>query len=43
MEFLLILGGMDGLIHVTDLSWERLTTRQKFKVGEEIEVIVTIR
>ena len=36
------LGGMDGLIHVTDLSWERVNhPSEKFKVGEEIEVIVT--
>ena len=36
------LGGMDGLIHVTDLSWERVNhPSEKFKVGDEIEVIVT--
>jgi len=36
------LGGMDGLIHVTDLSWERVNhPSEKFKIGEEIEVIVT--
>ncbi|MEE2694836.1 MAG: 30S ribosomal protein S1 [Pseudomonadota bacterium] len=36
------LGGMDGLIHVTDLSWERVNhPSEMFKVGEEIEVIVT--
>ena len=33
---------MDGLIHVTDLSWERVNhPSEKFKVGDEIEVIVT--
>ena len=36
------LGGMDGLIHLTDLSWERVNhPSEKFKVGDEIEVIVT--
>ena len=36
------LGGLDGLIHVTDLSWERVNhPSEKFTVGEEIEVIVT--
>ena len=24
MVFLLILGGVDGLIHITDLSWSRI-------------------
>ena len=23
------LGGIDGLIHITDLSWEELTTQKK--------------
>ena len=36
------LGGMDGLIHVTDLSWERVNhPSEKFKVGDEIEVVIT--
>ena len=36
------LGGMDGLIHVTDLSWERVNhPSEKFKIGDEIEVLVT--
>ena len=36
------LGGLDGLIHVTDLSWERVNhPSEKFTVGQEIEVIVT--
>ena len=36
------LGGLDGLIHVTDLSWERVNhPAEMFSVGEEIEVIVT--
>ena len=34
------LGGLDGLIHVTDLSWERVNhPSEKFTIGEEIEVI----
>ena len=36
------LGGLDGLIHVTDLSWERVNhPSEKFTLGQEIEVIVT--
>ena len=36
------LGGMDGLIHVTDLSWERVNHPSEiFNIGENIEVIVT--
>ena len=36
------LGGMDGLIHVTDLSWEKINhPSEKFKIGDEIEVVVT--
>ena len=36
------LGGMDGLIHVTDLSWERVNhPSEMFGIGEEIEVVVT--
>ena len=36
------LGCLDGLIHVTDLSWERVNhPSEKFTVGDEIEVIVT--
>ena len=35
------LGGMDGLIHVTDISWERVNhPSEMFKIGEDIEVIV---
>lgn len=35
------LGGMDGLCHITDLSWGRVSHPSKlFKVGEEIEVKV---
>jgi small subunit ribosomal protein S1 len=33
------LGGMDGLCHITDLSWGRVSHPSKlFKVGEDIEV-----
>lgn len=36
------LGGMDGLIHVTDLSWERVNhPSEMFNVGDNIEVVVT--
>ena len=35
------LGGMDGLIHVTDISWERVNhPSEMFKIGEDIEVVV---
>ena len=35
------LGGMDGLVHVTDISWERVNhPSEMFKIGEDIEVIV---
>jgi len=36
------LGGMDGLIHVTDLSWERVShPSEMFNVGDNLEVVVT--
>ena len=36
------LGGLDGLLHVTDLSWERVNhPSEMFNVGQEIEVLVT--
>ena len=36
------LGGLDGLIHVTDLSWERVNhPSEMFSIGQEIEVLVT--
>jgi small subunit ribosomal protein S1 len=36
------LGGLDGLVHVTDLSWERVNhPSEMFQIGQEIEVIVT--
>ena len=35
------LGGMDGLLHVTDLSWERVNhPSEVLKVGDEIDVLV---
>lgn len=35
------LGGMDGLLHITDLSWGRVThPSEVVKVGQEIRVIV---
>ena len=35
------LGGLDGLLHVTDLSWERVNhPTEILKVGDEIEVLV---
>ena len=35
------LDGMDGLLHITDMSWGRLThPNELLKVGQEIEVIV---
>ncbi len=35
------LGGLDGLLHVTDLSWERINhPTEMLKVGDEINVIV---
>src|SRR5207245_6873368 len=35
------LGGIDGLLHITDMSWGRLThPRELVKVGDEIHVKV---
>jgi small subunit ribosomal protein S1 len=35
------LGGVDGLLHITDISWGRVThPTEYFNVGDEIEVIV---
>ncbi len=35
------LDGMDGLLHITDMSWSRLThPSEMLKVGDELEVIV---
>ena len=35
------LGGLDGLLHITDLSWSRVPNPSEFlKLGEEIEVKV---
>jgi len=36
------LGGLDGLVHVTDLSWERVNhPSEMFQIGQEIDVMVT--
>lgn len=36
------LGGIDGLLHVTDISWKRINHPSEiFKLGETIKVIVT--
>jgi small subunit ribosomal protein S1 len=35
------LGGIDGLLHITDISWARVThPSEYFKLGDEIEVLV---
>ncbi len=35
------LGGMDGLIHITDMSWGRVThPSEMFNVGDQVEVVV---
>jgi len=35
------LGGIDGLLHITDMSWGRLShPTELFNVGDEIEVVV---
>ena len=35
------LGGIDGLLHITDISWKRIShPSELLKVGDEIEVIV---
>jgi small subunit ribosomal protein S1 len=35
------LGGIDGLLHVTDMSWKRINhPSEMFQVGDEIEVLV---
>jgi small subunit ribosomal protein S1 len=35
------LGGIDGLLHISDISWGRITHPSKhFEVGQDIEVIV---
>lgn len=35
------LGGVDGLLHVNDMSWSKIThPRQVVKVGDEIEAVV---
>ncbi len=35
------LGGIDGLLHITDMSWGRINhPSEKFQVGDEVDVIV---
>ena len=35
------IGGIDGLLHVTDISWKRIThPRDVLKVGDKLEVLV---
>ena len=35
------LGGIDGLLHITDMSWGRIThPSEMFKVGEKVDVVV---
>jgi len=35
------LGGIDGLLHITDMSWGRIThPSEMFKVGDKVEVVV---
>ncbi|MBI28523.1 MAG: 30S ribosomal protein S1 [Pelagibacteraceae bacterium] len=35
------LGGMDGLVHITDITWNKINHPSEFlKIGEEIETIV---
>lgn len=35
------LGGIDGLLHITDMSWKRVShPSELFKVGDEIDVLV---
>ena len=35
------LGGLDGLLHVTDMSWKRINhPSEMFQVGDQIEVLV---
>lgn len=35
------LGGIDGLLHISDISWGRITHPSKhFEIGQEIEVVI---
>ncbi len=35
------LGGIDGLLHVTDMSWKRINhPSEMFQVGDEVEVLI---
>ena len=35
------LGGIDGLLHITDMSWKRIRhPSEMIQVGDEIDVVV---
>jgi small subunit ribosomal protein S1 len=35
------LGGIDGLLHITDISWGRINhPSEKFQIGDEVDVVV---
>ena len=35
------LGGIDGLLHITDISWGRMShPSEKFQIGDELDVVV---
>jgi len=35
------LGGIDGLLHITDISWGRIShPSEKFQIGDELDVVV---
>jgi small subunit ribosomal protein S1 len=35
------LGGIDGLLHITDMSWGRINhPSEKFQIGDEVDVVV---
>ena len=41
MERFIDLGGLDGLLHITDISWSRVVNpKEALNLGEEIEVKV---
>lgn len=36
------LGGIDGLLHVTDISWKRISSPEEIiSIGETIKVLIT--
>jgi len=38
--FVEIVPGIDGLVHVTDISWEESTPTKEYQVGQEVDVVV---